>query len=106
MPRDRNATARACLAAAATLTVLWMAVAIYGLVRTGAFHADYYYLPIREFVPASQQDAMERLVIDRYNAAQRRASVLQLCVLVPQLTFILIARRACGASGTTEAAMR
>ena len=39
---------------------------------TGTFHADSYYLPLREFVASSQQDAMETRVIELYNAQQRR----------------------------------
>jgi len=48
-----------------------MFLSLFAMMGTGTFHADTYYLPLREFVPESQQEGMESRVIDIFNEHQR-----------------------------------
>jgi hypothetical protein len=84
--------ARGCLTTAAAITILWMMMSLWELGGSGTFHADYYYLQIREFVPAENREAMERRIIELYDVAQARAAIVRLVVLGVQLILLLLAR--------------
>lgn len=60
---------------------------------SGTFHADYYYLPLAEFVDADRRHEMEELVIDRYNISERRSAFLMLAGLCPAFACVLVARK-------------
>jgi hypothetical protein len=68
-------------------------LSMFALMGTGTFHADSYYLPLREFVAQPQRDAMESKVIEIYNAHERaiasiwmiRDAVCLVCLLTARL---------------------
>ncbi len=93
MKNYRFEFALGCLAGAATITTLWIMLTLFQLVGLGTFHADYYYLQIREFVPPENREAMEFRVIEIYNIAQQRAALVRMIVLVVHLALLLLARR-------------
>ena len=84
---------RAALTIAIVLLAFMVLFQIYRLQGTGMFHADYYYLPLREFVDADRQYEMEAMVIDRYNAASKRSAVISLVVLGIVLSCVILAYR-------------
>lgn len=60
------------------LLVLSFIMSLYMSAGTGTFHADYYYLPLRDFVAAPQRGAMETKVIELWNAQQTRSAIFAL----------------------------
>ena len=94
--------ARGCLAGAATITTLWIMLTMFQLVGLGTFHADYYYLQIREFVPPENREAMEFRVIELYNRSQQTSALVRLIVLSVHLTLLLLARCSLKPSSVVE----
>ncbi len=92
MKNYRFEFARGCLAGAATITMLWIMLTLFQLVGLGTFHADYYYLQIREFVPPENREAMEFRVIELYNTAQQTSALVRLIALGVLLILLLLAR--------------
>ncbi|WDQ15440.1 hypothetical protein [Rhodopirellula sp. P2] len=69
-----------------------IAIQLLRLTGPGTFHADFYYIPLREFVDPDQHDAMEQLVIAKYDAASSTSANLWLLGLVPVLICVVLAR--------------
>jgi hypothetical protein len=84
---------RTALTIAIVLLAFMILFQLYQLQGTGTFHADYYYLPLREFVDSDRQYEMEAMVIDRYNAASKRSAVFALVVLGIVLSCVIVAYR-------------
>ena len=84
---------RAFLTIAIALLAFMIFYQLYRLQGTGTFHADYYYLPLREFVDADRHDEMEQMVIGRYNAASKRSAVVSLVALGIVLFCVALAFR-------------
>ncbi len=84
--------ARAFLAAAATVTGLGWMVSLYMMTGTGTFHADSYYIPLREFVAEDRQRVLEDAVVDLYNTSQFGTGLLLFSVFTFQMVCILFAR--------------
>jgi hypothetical protein len=82
---------RSFLTIAIVLLAFMLLFQLYRLQGTGTFHADYYYLPLREFVDADRRDEMEAIVIDRYNAASKRSAVIALVALGTVLSCVILA---------------
>lgn len=71
---------------------LSLLISLFASMGPGTFHADYYYLPLRDFVPSPQRDAMEEKVIDLFNAKQQRVAVLTLIRDALCLACLVLAR--------------
>ncbi len=89
--------AKMLLAVLMTVTSLSLCLSIYSSMGNGTFHADYYYLPLREFVATGQQDAMETKVIELYDDKQRRLARLPiardgLCLACLVIVRLLVSR--------------
>ncbi|MBT5019086.1 MAG: hypothetical protein HON04_10090 [Planctomicrobium sp.] len=59
-------------------------------VPTGTFAADYYYLPLREYVDPADQYEMEVTVINLWNAKRRRDNTLKFALHLVPMVCILI----------------
>ncbi|QDV61045.1 hypothetical protein [Crateriforma conspicua] len=84
---------RALLTIAIVLLLFMLLFQLYRMQGTGTFHADYYYLPLREYVDADRQYEMEAMVIERYNAASRRSASISLVALGTVLLCVTLAYR-------------
>lgn len=89
--------AKILLAVLITITSLSLFLSLISFAGTGTFVADYYYLPLREFVVPELQDAMETKVIALCNAQQLRFAALTtirdaLCLGCLVILRIMVAR--------------
>lgn len=84
---------RALLTITIVLLVFMILFQLYCMQGAGALQADYYYLPLHEFVDADRQHEMEEMVIDRYNAASRRSAMASLVALSIVLSCVILAYR-------------
>lgn len=84
---------RAPLTIAIALLAFMIVFQLFRLQGPGTFQADYYYMPLREFVDADRQHEMEEMVIDRYNAASKRSAVVSLVALGMVLSCVILAYR-------------
>ena len=82
-----------CLAGALTIAGLGLFVNVLGVLPMGTFQADYYYLPLREFVPEEKHRAMEERVIALYDAHARRIAMLGVVAFMSQLVLLSVVRR-------------
>jgi hypothetical protein len=67
---------KALLVIAIAIIGLSLCLSLIASAGTGTFHADYYYLPLHEFVEPPRRDAMESRVIELFNAQQRRQATI------------------------------
>ena len=86
--------ATGCLVGALTIAVLGLLATLPGLVPMGTFLADYYYLPLREFVPEEKHRAMEERVIALYDAQFRYKALIGVGAFMLQILLLSIVRRA------------
>jgi hypothetical protein len=81
-------------------------VSLLTLPGTGTFHADSYYLPLREFVAEPQRKEMESKVIEIYNSQQRTRTIMLLArdgvCLVCLVAARLLAVRSCYSLTSSE----
>ena len=82
-----------CLAGALTIAGLGLFVNVLGLLPMGTFQADYYYLPLREFVPEEKHRAMEECVIALYDAHASRVAMIGVVTFISQIVLLSVVRR-------------
>ncbi|MFO7904300.1 MAG: hypothetical protein ACQESR_08335 [Planctomycetota bacterium] len=94
---------RTLLKIAIGMLVFMILFQLYRLQGTGTFHADYYYLPLREFVDTDRHSEMEMMVIDQYNTASKRSARVSLLALGIVLCCVALAYRGIPSSAADSA---
>jgi hypothetical protein len=79
--------------AALSMAALGLLVSVFVMLSNGTFLADYYYLPLREFVPEENHRAMEERVIVLYDTQARWMGRIGVGVCALQIWLLLQVRR-------------
>lgn len=82
-----------CFAGALTIAAIGLLFSVLGLLPMGIFLADYYYLPLREFVPEANRRAMEDRVIALYDAQAHRRAMIGVVAFLSQIVLLSVALR-------------
>ena len=93
MPHGSRSLVLACLMAAMVIAAVGLVASASRLLVGGAVLADYYYLPLREFVPEEKHRAMEDRVIALFDASSRRMAAVTAGAFFAQVALLLVVRR-------------
>jgi hypothetical protein len=102
MPQQHRSLLLGSLMGATVIAWLGLFMSLFCLIPTGTFHADSYYLPIREFVPEENRHAMEEQVIEVFNSRSQGFGVIGGVVFLAQIGLLRVVRRQVVAQWTSR----